>query len=143
MVSQTSVVPGGTNQTTAWIYGVSFSSGDTIDSTDIVGAVEYPDPSTGDPSSSYETTTTVDAQGQTLTSTDENGTVHSYEYDPLGRVILDQVQSLGSGVDGTVMSIGTQYDAQGNPYLVTSYNGSGSIVNQVEDLYNGFGQLSD
>src|SRR5207237_3470148 len=36
-----------------------------------------------------------------------------------------------------------RYDALGNPYLVTSYNAAsgGSIVNQVENLYNGLDQL--
>ena len=85
----------------------------------------------------------MDGQGQILTFTDRDGTTHRYSYDPLGRVTMDTMTTLGSGVNGSVMAIGTQYDAQGNPYLVTSYNGnsSGSIVNQVEDLYNDFGQL--
>ena len=36
------------------------------------------------------------------------------------------------------------YDRQGNPYLFTSYDAAsgGNIVNQVEDVYNGLGQLT-
>ena len=54
----------------------------------------------------------------------------------LGRVIVDAVTTLGSGVDGAVRRIETAYDGQGNPFLVTSYDAasSGSIVNQVQRL---------
>jgi RHS repeat-associated protein len=143
MTSLTSVVPGGTNQTTAWVYGVTTSGGSAIDSNDIVGATEYPDPTTGDASSSQEMTQTVDAQGKVITSTDRNGNTHTYSYDALGRQIADVVTTLGSGVDGSILRIETAYDGQGNPYLITSYNAAsaGSVVNQVENLYNGFGQL--
>ena len=117
--------------------------GSTIDSNDVVGVTEQPNPSTGLPDSSIETTVTVDALGDTLTSTDPNGNIHTYTYDVLGRMTSDAVTTLGSGVDGSVRRIQYAYDGQGNQYLVTSYNAasSGSIVNQVENLYNGLGQL--
>ena len=40
--------------------------------------------------------------------------------------------------------IETAYDSQGNAYLFTSYDAAsgGSVVNQVEDLFNGLGQLT-
>ena len=109
----------------------------------MVGVTEQPNPSTGLPDSSIETTVTVDALGDTLTNTDPNGNVHTYTYDVLGRMTSDAVTTLGSGVDGSVRRIQYAYDGQGNQYLVTSYNAasSGSIVNQVENLYNGLGQL--
>ena len=138
---QTSVVPDGTNQTTGYVYGTSFAAGDGVDSNDILAATENPDPTTGEPSSSYETTTTVDAQGRTLTMTDEDGTTHQYTYDMLGRVTMDQVTHFGSGVDEGVKTIFTGYDAQGNDFIITSYNASGSLVNAITNLYNGFGQL--
>ena len=47
MTSQTSEQPGGVNQTTAWIYGVTTAGGSAIDSNDVVSAIEYPDPTTG------------------------------------------------------------------------------------------------
>jgi hypothetical protein len=73
-----------------------------------------------------------------------NGTTHTYTYDVLGRQTADAVTTLGSGVDGAVRRIETAYDGQGNPYLITSYNAAsgGSVVNQVEDVYNGLGQLT-
>ena len=86
---------------------------------------------------------TVNALGQTLSSTDRNGSVHTLGYDVLGRVVSDAVTTLGSGVDGAVRRIETAYDGQGNPYLVTSYDAatSGSIVNQIQRVFNGIGQL--
>ena len=43
-----------------------------------------------------------------------------------------------------MLRIDTAYDTQGNAYLTTSYNAAsgGSIVNQVEDVYNGLDQLT-
>ena len=77
-------------------------------------------------------------------TTDRNGTTHQYTYDVLGRQTSDAVTTLGTGVDGAVRRIDYAYDSQGNQYLVTSYDAStgGSIVNQVEDSYNGLGQLT-
>src|SRR5258708_12543721 len=56
----------------------------------------------------------------------------------------DAVTTLGAGVDGTVRRIETAYDTQGNAYLFTSYNAAsgGTALNQVENIYNGLGQLT-
>ncbi len=134
---------GGGSQTTQWNYGVTTGSGSGLDSNDIVGVTEWPDPSTGAASTSQEDVVTVDALGETKTSQDRNGNVHTLSYDTLGRVVSDAVTTLGSGVDGSIRRIETAYDGQGNVTLVTSYDSAsgGSIVNQVYDLYNGFGQL--
>jgi YD repeat-containing protein len=131
-------------QTTQYLFGVSQSSGSGIDSNDIVGITQWPDPTTGAASSGQQETTTVDALGETLTATDRNGSVHTLGYDVLGRIISDAVTTLGSGVDGTVRLIQTAYDGQGNAYLVTSYGpGSpASIVNQVKRAFNGLGQMT-
>jgi len=53
------------------------------------------------------------------------------------------VTTLGTGVDGTIRRIETAYDTGDRPYLFTSYNAAsgGSIVNQVQDAFNGLGQL--
>ena len=114
MTSLTSVQPGGTNQTTAWVFGVTTSNGTAFDSNDIVFATEYPNPTTGAASSSQETTVTVDAQGKTLTTTDRDGNTHTFSFDAVGRQIADTVTTLGSGVDGSIMKITTAYDGQGN-----------------------------
>ncbi len=110
----------------------------------MLAAVEWPDPSTGAPSTSSEETYTVNALGQNLTYTDRDGNVHTYSYDVLGRQTTDAVTTLGSGVDGAVRRIDTAYDTQGNAYLFTTYTAAsgGSIVNQVEDVFNGLAQLT-
>src|SRR5262249_4675336 len=88
---------------------------------------------------------TVNALGQRLTKTDRNGNVHTYGYDVLGRALSDAVTTLGAGVDGAIQRIDTAYDTGGRPYLYTSYprpsGGALYLVNQVQDVYNGLGQL--
>ncbi len=86
---------------------------------------------------------TVNALGQTLTSEDRNGNLHTFGYDVLGRLTDDVLTTLGTNVDGAVRRISTEYDGQGNPYLLTSRDATtgGNIVNQVQRAYNGLGQL--
>jgi RHS repeat-associated protein len=110
----------------------------------LLSAVEWPDKSTGNASSSEEETYTVNALGDVKTYSDRNGSVHTYSYDVLGRLTADAVTTLGSGVDGAVRRLTTAYDTQGNAYLFTSYNSAsgGSVVNQVQRTFNGLGQLT-
>ncbi|MBX9583069.1 MAG: hypothetical protein K2X87_22410, partial [Gemmataceae bacterium] len=143
--SLTAKLTGGGVQTTQWVYGVTDGGGGSgVNSNDVVGAVRWPDPSTGAASSSQQETVTVNALGQTATSTDRNGTVHTLAYDVLGRVTADAVTTLGSGVDGAVRRFETAYDGQGNASQVTTYTASsgGSVVAQVKRDYNGLGQLT-
>ncbi|WP_161968070.1 RHS repeat domain-containing protein [Fimbriiglobus ruber] len=136
--------PGGAYEQTAYVYGATTAGGSGVNSNDLLVTTEWPDPTTGAPSTSQEDTQTVNALGQVLTSTDRNGSTHTLTYDVLGRVTSDAVTTLGSGVDGSVRRIATAYDTQGNAYLTTSYNAAsgGSVVNQVEDVYNGLDQLT-
>ncbi len=134
----------GAYEETQYVYGVTTSGGSTINSNDLLATVEYPDPSSGNPSTSSEETYTVNALDQNITYTDRDGNIHSYSFDVLGRQTSDAVTTLGSGVDGAVRRIDTAYDTQGNDYLTTTYTAAsgGSIVNQVEDVFNGLGQLT-
>ena len=134
---------GGGSQVTEWVYGVTTAASDLY-SNDVVGAIRWPDPSTGAASSSQQETVTVNALGQPATAADRNGSVHTYGYDVLGRQTADAVTTLGSGVDGAVRRVETAYDGQGNPSLVTTYTAAsgGSVVNQVKWDYNGLGQLT-
>ena len=147
IVTLTAEMPSGTNsQTTQYVYGVTTSSGSTIDSSDLLATVEYPDKTSGSAStnSSEEQSFTYNAVGQQLTFTDQNGSVHTYSYDVLGRRISDAV-TLGSGVDGTVQLQTVAFDTGGRPYLFSSYSApsSGTLVNQVERVYNGLNQLTN
>ena len=85
-----------------------------------------------------------DNLGDVIGSTDQNGTSHSYSYDVLGRLTLDAVTSLATGVDGSVMAMGYSFNSLGLPYQQTSYADAAAttIVNQVQDVYNGLGQLT-
>jgi len=76
---------------------------------------------------------------------DQNGTVHTFDYDGLGRPIQDRITTLGAGVDGTVRRISTSFEVRGMREKITSWNaatvGSGSVVNEVQFAYNDFGQV--
>jgi RHS repeat-associated protein len=140
-------MPAGTpSQATQYVYGVSTAAGSGLDSNDLLARVEQPDPTTGAPSSSpsNQESYTYNQLGDVLTATDPNGTTHTDSYDVLGRQVSDAVTTLGAGVDGSVLRHTTAYNALGLPYLFTSDNAAsgGSIVNQVEDVYNGLGQLT-
>ena len=143
MTSLTAYLTSGGVQTTGYVYGVT-TSDSGIDSNDIVSATEYPDPTSGAPSSSQEETSTVNALGETVTMTDRNGSTHTLTYDVLGRILSDAVTTLGTGVDGSVRRIEYAYDGQGNQYLITTYDAAsgGSIINQVQREFNGLGQMT-
>jgi RHS repeat-associated protein len=133
------------SQTTAYVYGVTTAGGSGINSSDLLATTQYPDPTTGLPSTnlSQQETYSYDALGETVTRTDRNGSTHQYSYDVLGRLTTDAVTTLGAGVDGSVRRLQYAYDEQGNQYLATSYDAStgGNLVNQVLQKYNGLGQL--
>jgi RHS repeat-associated protein len=136
--------PGGSYQRTAYVYGVTTAGGSAVNSNDLLAAVQHPDPTTGNPSSSQQDSFQVNALGQVTQSTDRNGNVHQYSYDVLGRLTADAVTTLGAGVDGSVRRIAYSYDTQGNLYQATSYDAAtgGNVVNQVQRQYNGLAQLT-
>ncbi|MBI1248152.1 RHS repeat-associated core domain-containing protein [bacterium] len=84
-------------------------------------------------------------QQQKTSMTDQNGTVHIYEYDKLGRMTQDRVTTLGSDVDDSVRRIATTYEVRGMRETITSHDhpdmGSGNVVNEVQFAYNEFSQL--
>lgn len=143
-LTMTAVMPSGTNsQTTAYVYGTTSTSG--VFSNDLLSTIEYPSASTGEAStaSTDDQSYTYNKQGQEVTFTDQNGTTHTYGYDVLGRLTSDTATTLGSGVNGTTRRLGYTYNDAGLPFEQTSYfNTTGTNVeNQVEDIYNGYGQL--
>src|SRR5688572_28642501 len=106
--------------------------------------MRYPDPSSGNASTTEKDAYTYNQLGQVLTFSDRNGNVHTYSYDVLGRITMDAVTTLGSGVDGTVRRIEYAYDTQGNLFKVTSYDATsgGNVVNEVQREFNGLGQMT-
>jgi len=76
---------------------------------------------------------------------DQNGSVHTLEFDGLGRVIHDRVTTLGTDVDGAVRRTSTTYEVRGMAAKISNYDnatvGSGSVVNEVVLEYNDLGML--
>ncbi len=147
VITQTAVMPSGTNnQVTEYVYGVATGAGSAIDSNDLLAKIEYPDPTTGDASSSASNDVeyTYDALDDDLTKMDQNGTTHTYAYDVLGRKISDAA-AVASGnpenIDTSVVKLTYSFNSQGLPFQQTSYNSSSTVVNQVEDVYNGLGAV--
>jgi YD repeat-containing protein len=100
------------------------------------------------------TSTTYDWLGRTTSMTDQRGVAHTYLYDSAGRLRADTVdltgEHSGQNVDNAVLAIVTTYDDLGRVAFTTSYSSADSqdwdsahTVNQVEDLYDGWGNLTD
>jgi RHS repeat-associated protein len=144
VLTVTAVEPGGGGQTTQYVYAANSGNGSDVTSNDLLSEVDHPDPSTGQPSQSTNEKDlyAYNALGEVKTFGDRNGTDHAYTRDVLGRVTVDAVTQLGGGVDGAVRRLETAYDTGDRPYLFTSYNAAagGSVVNQVQEVYNGLGQ---
>ena len=51
-----------------------------------------------------QSSTNTTAKANEIQTTDQNGTVHQFSLDKLGRQTLDQVVTLGRRIDGTVMA---------------------------------------
>lgn len=127
------------DQITTFTYGTTLADSDLAAST-LKRYETYPD-SVG---SSDRVAFTYNRQQEVTSLTDQNGSVHAYDYDKLGRRTQDRIATLGTGVDGAVRRIATTYEVRGLKQTVTSYDnaavGQGSIVNQVQFEYNDFGQ---
>ena len=96
-------------------------------------------------SGSDQITWTYNRQGQKTSLTDQNGTVHAYDYDLLARETADRITTVGTGIDTAVLRISSTYEVRGMKQNLTSYDnatvGSGSIVNDVQFAYNSYWQL--
>jgi RHS repeat-associated protein len=110
-----------------------------IASNDLLRAEIYPDAQ----DSTDRVTYTYNRQGQRTSMTDQNGSVHEYAYDLLGRSTGDIVATLGAEVDGAVRRIGTTYEVRGLVEKITSYSDAAGTTpaNEVQNVYNSFAQL--
>lgn len=139
------------DQTTRWQYGTTTNDSD-IASSQLLRAKIYPD--SDDATNPLDNGTDgvydrveyeYNRLSEIIQKHDQNGTIHQYDHDGLGRIIHDRVTTLGSGVDGSIRRISKGYDDLGRLNTVTSANhptvGSGSTVNEAKFSYNDFGQL--
>ncbi len=136
------------SQSTAYIYGIGGTAGTNLFSNNLIAKIEYPTrtgANAGQPSTAAtdDVSNAYDLLGEIVTKTDQNQSTHDFTYDILARLKLDAVTTLGAGVDGSVRSLGYNYTALGLPFQQTSYSDSGgtTVLNQVQDNYNGYGQL--
>ncbi len=139
LVTLTAVNPTTGDQVTTYVYGTTLSDS-AIASNDLLRATIYPDSSGG----SDQVTQSYNRQKQVTGQTDQRGTVHAFLFDKLGRLNDDAITTLGTGVDGAVRRISRSYEVRGLVAQITSSDASsgGSVVNQVQNAYNDFWQLS-
>ncbi|MEO5913302.1 MAG: RHS repeat-associated core domain-containing protein [Luteolibacter sp.] len=127
-------------QVTHWVRGVTPTKGSALYSNRLVYQKIYPD---GGPEDCV--TYTYNRQLQVTGMTDQNGSVHAYDYDKLGRLLTDRVTSFGSGIDTAVSRLETGYNERGLVLRSTSLGHDGEAVvvrNEVKCEYNGFNQLA-
>jgi RHS repeat-associated protein len=128
------------NQTTTYTYGTTLTESDVANN-GLLRFVAYPDSSGNSDRVKY----TYNRLGQQKTMEDQRGTVHTYEYDKLGRLAHDRITTVGSNTDSAVLRITRAYEVRGMLQTVTSYNnataGSGTVLNDVKLEYNSFSQL--
>ena len=139
------------NQVTNWIYGTTLFDSEVADA-NLLRAKIYPEsddrpsPLDAGPDGVYARLEySYSRQGQAVTFTDADETVHSYSYDKLGRLLADAATALGPDVDGAVRRIERAYEKRGMLALVTSYDAvaAGSIVNQSAFTYDAFANLTE
>ncbi|MBI4605207.1 MAG: hypothetical protein HY721_24850 [Planctomycetes bacterium] len=137
------------DQVTEYVYGVvRGSESSTVSSNDLLYRIKYPDPSTGQPSSSSADWETFgyNALGELVWKKDQAGTEHFYDFDDRGRLIHDRVPTIAAGLDATVRRISSTYDALDRSVKVSSYDnatvGSGAVVNEIQNEYEKFSVVS-
>ena len=127
-------------QVTEWVYGVDKGTGPTdsaLYSKRLVVKKIYPGGGID------EVTYAYNRQLQVTRMADQNGSVHAYAYDKLGRLLADTVTTHGSGVDDTVKRLESGYDIRGRLSRSTSYSDIAGTtkVNEVLREYNDFNQV--
>jgi RHS repeat-associated protein len=129
------------DQLTQYVYGTTLSNSD-IASNELLRTVIYPDDTVSAPD---RVTLAYNRLGEMKQKQDQLGTVHTLEYDKLGRQLNDRITTLGTGVDGAIRRLSYTYEVRGMAQNITSYDnatvGLGSVVNDVQLAYNSFAQL--
>ena len=128
------------DQVTQYVYGTTLDDAD-IASSLLKRAEVYPDSVDDDDRIVFS----YNRQREATKTTDQNGTVHEYDRDKLGRQTHDRVTALGTGVDGAIRRLSTGYEVRGMKSKLTSWNNasvtSGDVVNESVFVFNSFRQL--
>lgn len=132
------------NQVTEYAYGVSkgASAGDSkIGHGRLLQKVTYPDSTSGTDVVTYA----YNALGQEIYRKDQAGNVYSMKYDKAGRPGHHSATTIVAGYETDAQRVTTTYHDLGMVKTVSVYNndevGLGSILNEVEYSYNGWGEL--
>lgn len=96
------------DQTTTYQYGTTLSDSG-LASSHLKRYEIYPDSTGGSDRKAFG----YNRQAEVTSLTDQNGTVHSYDFDLLGRPTADRITTSGSGIDIAVLRIGTSYEVRG------------------------------
>jgi RHS repeat-associated protein len=128
------------NQVTRYEHGVVQGESDVASGRLLRGEV-YPDAA----DSTDRVTFAWNRLQQRKAMRDQNGSVHEYVFDGLGRQTGDAVTTLAAGVDGAVRRIGQTYEVRGMVAKITSYSDTAGTtpVNEVHNGYNSFAQLAE
>jgi len=140
------------DQLTKYVYGTTLANSD-VASNELLRAIIYPDSDDTDSPLGNGADGVYDRVelkynrlGEAKEKKDQLATVHTHEYDKLGRLTQDRVTALGSGVDNALKRISRSYEVRGMLQKITSYDnstvGQGTVLNEVQFEYNTFGQLS-
>ncbi len=143
-------------QTTTYVYGTDANQATpAVWRNDVLVAEIYPDSddtyTPGNPAGSklgngtdatYDRVEyTYDYSSRKLTWKLPLTTLHTYNYDSVGRLLSDVATTLGSGVNGAVRRIEYGYDDLSRALTVSSYSATsgGTLRNQVRYSYDGWG----
>ena len=130
-------------QITEYVYGVSTPES-MLNTNDLLHQIRYPDEATGFPGTStdYFVTYSYNRAGNPITMTDQNGVVHTYTLDLLGRTIRDDVTiPPPSGIDAKVTAITFAYDDLGRQELIESRDIIDAVINAVKFQYTSYGEI--
>ena len=138
------------NQVTTYVYGTDVGGiSPEIYRNDLLRAVVYPDsddPTTLDGNGTDGVYDRVEyrynREGQPIEVKDQNGTVHVFSYDAVGRQTADVVTTVGTGIDDAVRRIAKTYEVRGMVEHLTSYDATtgGNVLSDVLRQYDTLGR---
>ncbi len=123
------------DQVTSYVWGVSDPKSD-LASNSLLREMRFPGGKLDVTSQAYN------RLGQVKEWTDQNGTVHAYTFDKLGRTTADELLAVGLNIDTAIMKIGLSYEVRGLVENITSYDGASVVKNEVVNEYNNLGQVT-
>jgi RHS repeat-associated protein len=117
----------GPNENTYYAYA------DPVDAS-LVTTTTYPDGGT--------VVVTYNLDGSPATQTDQRGTVLTFAYTVERRPQMQEVTTVGSNTDTSILSIRRDYDAMGRVQTISSCSDAGgsTTVNQVQYAFDGLGR---